>query len=77
MIQPIQPGRRSALDCCCMEDGGTQSFNNLYIYIYIYNPLIGLNNNLFDNLKSKISGFPAGFDHFGPQIRIPREKLCI
>ena len=32
---------------------------------------------LFDNLKSKFSGFPAGFEHVGRRIRIPLEKLCI
>ena len=30
---------------------------------------------LFEALESKIQGFPQGFEHFGPQIRIPREKL--
>ena len=43
----------------------------------LYNPLIGLTNTNIENLKSMFWGFPEGFEHFGPQIRIPREKLRI
>ena len=39
-----------------------------------FSPRIGFKNICFDNLKSIILGFPEGFEHLGPQIRIPREK---
>ena len=39
-------------------------------------PLIGLKNKIFENMKSTILGFPAGFEYFGPRIQIPREKQC-
>ena len=43
----------------------------------LFNPLIGLKHKRNETYKSNILGFPAGFEHVGPQIRIPREKLCI
>ena len=44
---------------------------------YIYPPLIGVTHICFENLKSEFYGFPAGFEDFGPRIRIPGEKLYI
>ena len=40
------------------------------------NPQFGrkLTKSMFENLISNFWGFPEGFEHFGPHIRIPREK---
>ena len=41
------------------------------------NRLIGFRCQKIEILKSKFGGFHEGFEYLGPQIRIPREKLCI
>ena len=34
--------------------------------------MIGLKKQKIEMLNSKFQGFPTGFEHFGPRIRIPR-----